>query len=336
VNRRARRVNRARRWRSGGLVGIAVQALPALRTTVYEAGVAVSVSGYVHASRTQMLGPTALFPDTFLPAVLPDIVLHREPVMLYGRANLRTATTFDALQNATVRVSGIWRVAPTLTVSPPASPPNLVAVDPVMYAPRPAVAAVRIVTLTPNLASEKRLLRTAVAGDTEVHLSDRAALAATDVLGIDEADPSRVEWVVVKSITGAVSAAEPAVATLEHPLARTHSAGALAHPTAVSAPVASQPLAFDAIAGDTTLLLSGMAGLTPTLVEIVGGGPTPEYHRLSLYRAVTNADGQWRLPPLSRVAHVTLAATHATSTSPLRTVTIEYPRREQRIDLVFT
>ena len=319
-----------------GLVGIAAQALPALASTAYDVGVDVAVPGYVRAVRTQMLGPTPLFPSTFAPAVLPDIALHREPVILYGRANLRTATTFDGLQFATIRVSGIWRTPPTLTASPPASAPNLVAVDPVLYDARPAAASVRTVMLTPNLANAKQLLRAAVAGDTEVYLSDRAALVATDVLGIDDGDPSRAEWVVVKSVAGAVSASEPAVATLEYPLARTHNAGALAHPTAVSAPVNTQPIAVDAIAGDTTLLLGGVAGLTSTTVEITGGGLTPEYHQLALYSAVTDADGQWSLPPLSRVAQVTLAATHGAATSSARTVTVEYPRREQRIDFVFT
>lgn len=318
-----------------GLVGIAVQALPGLGTTGYEVGVAVDVRGYVRASRAQMLGPTAQFPAAFFPAVLPDIRLHREPVMLHGRANLRTATTFDPLPNATVRVGGIWRTAPTLTVSPPASPPNLVAVDPVMYAGRAAASAVRVVTLMPDLTREKRLTRTSVAGDVAVHLTDRDALAPNGVLGIEVGDPMRAEWVVVKSVTGAVDVSEPCVATLEYPLARTHVAGALAHPIAVGAPSASQPLALDAIAGDTTLLLSGMAGLSPATVEIAGGG-VREYHRVALYRADTDGDGQWRLPPLSRVVQVTLAATHATATSPPRTVTIEYPRREQRVDLVFT
>lgn len=318
-----------------GLVGVPMQAVPAIRTTAYEVGVAVRVSGYVSTSRTLLLGPIPLFPTAFAPAPLGDIMMHREPAMLYGRANLRTATTFNGLPNATVRVSGIWRVAPTLTVSPPASPPNLVAMDPLMYAARPVGASVRTVTLTPNIASEKRLLRAAVAGATQVYLSDRAVLAANDVLGIDDGDPSRAEWVVVQSIVGAVSATEPAVATLAHPLARTHGAGALAHPTVVSAPIAAQPLAVDAIAGDTTLLLAAMAGMTPTTVEIVGGTPKPEYHTLSLYENITNADGQWRLPPLSRVAQITLAATHATATSPPRTVAMEYPRREQRLDLVF-
>jgi hypothetical protein len=319
-----------------GLVGTAMRALPALRTTAYEVGVAVRVPGYVATRQTRMLGPDAAFPGVFAPAALGDVAMHREPVILYGRANLRTATSFDPLPNATVRVSGIWRTAPTLTATPPASPADIAAIDPVLYAPRPASASVRIVTLTPDLANEKRLLRPLVPGTTEVHLSNRTMLAANGVLGLDETDPSRVEFLVVKSITGAVSDTEPAVATLALPTARSHAAGALAHPTGVGAPTAAQPLALDAIAGDTTLLLAGMAGMAPSAAEIVGGVAAPEYHLLALYETTTDADGQWELPPLARVAQLTLTATDTTFTTPPRTVTVEYPRREQRLDLVFS
>jgi hypothetical protein len=319
-----------------GLVGSAAQALPALRTTAYEVGVNVRAAGYVAATRTQMLGPNGSFPGIFLPAALGDVSMHHDPVLLYGRANLRTATTFDPLPNATVRASGIWRVAPTLTISPPASPANIAAVDPVMYAPRLAGASVRVVTLTPSMPAEKRLLRPAAAGDTEMHLSNRVAIAAGDLLGIDETDPSRTEWIVVQRIVGAVSDTEPAVATLAYPLARSHAADAAAHPTGVSAPTGAQPLLLGAIAGDTTLLLTGLGGITPSAVEIIGGVATPEYHLLSLYETVTDTDGQWRFPPLSRVSQLALTATHAVFTAPPRTVTVEYPRREQRLDLVFS
>jgi hypothetical protein len=319
-----------------GLVGTAIHALPALRTTAYEVGVTARAPGYIATTRTRMLGPDGSFPGVFVPAALGDVAMHREPVILYGRANVRTATAFNPLPNATVRVSGIWRSAPTLILSPPAAPANISAVDPVMYAPRPAGASMRAVTLTPDIANEKRLLCPASAGATEVFLSNRAVLAANGVLGLDETDPSRAEWIVVQGMAGAVNATEPAVVTLAFPLARSHAAGAVARPVAVSAPSGAQPLAIDAIAGDTTLLLGGLGGITSAAVEIVGGIATPEYHRLALYETVTDVDGQWQLPPLSRVAQLTLTATHATFTSPPRTVTVGYPQPEQRLDLAFS
>jgi hypothetical protein len=73
------------------------------------------------------------------------------------------------------------------------------------------------------------------------------------------------------------------------------------------------------------------------MIEIDDGTGDPEYHTLTLYRATSDADGQWRLPPLSRVSQVQLTASHATATPPQPwNASVEYPRREQRIDVVFT
>jgi hypothetical protein len=319
-----------------GLVGTPSRALPALATTAYDVGVSARAPGYVARRATQALGPIASFPTSFTPLDLGDLELHREPVMLYGRTVVRTAGGIDKLDTATVQISGIWRTAPTLSVSPPPAPADIVAVDPPLYVARSTAAAVRRRALTPDVPNEKRLQRAAVAGTTEVFLSDRKALAAGDLLGIDEADPSRAEWVRVTAIVGSTSVAEPAVATLAYPLARGHGAGSLAHPTTLGGVLATQALSLDAIAGDTTLFLASLAGLTPFTVEVDDGVAAPEYHRLALYVDVSDLDGQWRFPPLSRVAQVNLTATHATFTTPQRTATVEYPRREQRIDFTFT
>jgi hypothetical protein len=319
-----------------GLVGTPARALPALASTAYDVGVSARAAGYVSRRVTKTIGPIATFPATFTPRDLGDLELHREPVMLYGRTVVRTAGAIDKLATATIRITGIWRAAPTLTVSPPAAPADIVALDPPLYTARPLATLVRRRALTPNLANEKRLQRAAVAGATEVFLPDRKALVAGDLLGIDESDLSRAEWVKVKAIVGSTNVAEPAVATLEYPLAHGHGEGARAHPTTIGGVLAAQAVSLDAIAGDTTLLLGGLIGLTPFTVELDDGVTVPEYHRLSLYEDVSDPDGQWRLPPLSRVAQVTLTGTHAMFTVPPRTVTVEYPRREQRIDFTFS
>jgi hypothetical protein len=271
----------------------------------------------------------------YAPADLGDLAVHRTPVQLIGRAVLRGAAGEAPLPAVTVRIGGTWRTAPTLTVSPPADPPELVAVDAPMYAARPVGTALRMVALTPDLVNPKRLEQPAVAGATTVELSDRTAIVAPNVLGIDVGDPDRAEWVAIKSIAGATSDALPATVTLEHQLARTHAAGAPAHGIAVGAPTASRALGVAAIRGDTTLFTTALGALASGTVEIDDGVAPPEYHRLARYEATSDADGQWRLPPLSRVAQLTIVATHAVNTTPIRTVTLEYPRREQRLDLPF-
>jgi hypothetical protein len=43
----------------------------------------------------------------------------------------------------------------------------------------------------------------------------------------------------------------------------------------------------------------------------------------------------WRLPPIARVAQLALDAQRPPHTPLTRTVAVEYPRRSQRVDLVF-
>lgn len=318
-----------------GLVGVPTRAFPLLRLNVYEIGVTVHASGYVSHTETRNIGPVPLFPNVYAPTDLGDLAMHRTPVQLAGRAVLRGAAGDAPLPAVTVRIGGIWRTAPTLTVSPPAAPPDLVAVDAPLYAARAAGTALRLVALTPDLANPKRLEQPAVAGMTTLELSDRVAIAAPNVLGIDVGDPDRAEWVVIKGIVGATSDTLPATVTLEYPLARTHAAGAPAFGVTVGAPSTSRALDVAAIRGDTTLFTTALGAVPPGTVEVDDGVAPPEYHRLARYETTSDADGQWRLPPLARVAQLTIAATHAVNTTPVRTVTPEYPRRAQRLDLPF-
>lgn len=318
-----------------GLVGVPTRALPLLGLNTYEIGVTVHLSGFVSRTETQNIGPQPLFPGVFAPTDLGDLAMHRTPVELLGRAVLRGSAGDTPLPAVTVRIGGIWRTAPTLTVSPPADPPDLVSVDAPLYVARSVGTTLRMVALTPDLVNPKRLEQPAVAGTTTVRISDSIAIAAPNVLGFDAGDPDREEWVVIKSLSGATSAALPATVTLEHPLARTHATGAPVHGMAVGAPITSRALSVAAIRGDTTLFTTALGALAPGIVEIDDGVAPREYHRLARYETTSDADGQWRLPPLGRVAQLTIVATHAVNSTPLRTVTLEYPRREQRLDLPF-
>ena len=319
-----------------GLVGVPTRALPRLRVVTYEVGLEVRAAGYVPRTSLRAFGPIGAFPGTFAPADLGDVAMHREPVMLFGRAVVRGPAGDAPLPNATISNAGVWRTAPTLTVVPPPANPDLAFVDPPLYGARLATTNLRAVTLTPDAPNPKTLLRPAAAGATAVTISDRVALGATPLLGIDEGDPDRAEWVMVTSLVGAASPAQPAVATLAYPLARDHRAGAPAHGTTIGAPTAARTVSVDAIPGDVTLFTSPIGAFAAGTVEVDDGVAAPEYHRLARYEFVTDADGQWRLPPLSRVAQVVVAGAHATKSMPPRTVTAEYPRREQRLDLVFS
>lgn len=328
------------RWASGGivgLVGVASRAFPALRISAYDVGVRAVAGGYLPATLSQPLGPDALFPAQFTPALLPDIQLHRVPVILSGRAVVQGAGSTAPLSGANITISGIWRTAPSPVLGPPPAPADLLAVDPPLYAAQPAATTTfRDVTLVPDLLNVKRLRRGTLAGTRVLALSDRVSISAGDVLEVDPGDPGRSEAVVIAAIDGSTTDTEPAVVTLEHPFSHSHAADAVARRVDVTLPGPAQTLSVDAIEGDTTLLVTAAAGLAAGTIEIDDGTAVPQYHRMTLYNSTSNGDGFWSLPPLSRVAVAQLTATHATHPTITRTLAPEYPRREQRVDFVFT
>jgi len=320
-----------------GLVGVAARALPSLRVVAYDVGIRVSAAGYLPAMATLSIGPQAQFPGQFAPVLLPDLLLHRAPVVLSGRTVVQGLTTTLPLPGAVISISGIWRTAPTQVLAPPALPPNIVAVHPPLYAAQAAATAtLRQVTPVPDLLNDKRLLRAAPAGLRELALSNRVAIAVGDVLTLDGADPWRSESLVIAAINGATSPTDAAVVTLAHALRAGHRRDALVQRTDITAPGANETLALDAITGDTTLMVSNAVAFATGTIEVVDGGAAPQYHRLSTYTATSDADGYWSLPPLSRVAQVELRATHGAHPTITRAVVPEYPRREQRADFVFT
>jgi hypothetical protein len=94
-------------------------------------------------------------------------------------------------------------------------------------------------------------------------------------------------------------------------------------------------LTRDAIVGDQTIFLDALTDITESTVEITGAG-VAEYHRVHLYSVLSDAEGFFSLPPISRVAMMQLHASHA---GPSLDVDINFsPDYEQfgnRIDLIF-
>jgi hypothetical protein len=341
----ARRGARARAGTGGmiGILGIPVQVLPQLAAVAYELGLSARAPGYVARRATGTLGPVATFPAAFAPLDLGDLTLHREPVVIHGRTARRrtpadplTVPPSDvvALVGTTVTVTGIWRTMPQATVVTPAQPPDLVAVEPPLYAERTvATGIVHTVTLNP-IGPDKALELDASAGDTRVRLSNRINLAAPNVLALDEVNPDRTEHVRVTAVDGTVSDQQPATVTLAFPLAFPHRRGTVARRVDAVAPGADVPLATDAVGGDTTVFLAAGGFATGDAVEVRGGPAGTEYHRLLRYQTASGSGGNYRLPPLSRVAQVTIQAQRAPFPVRTTTLSVTYAAREQRVDFM--
>jgi hypothetical protein len=132
--------------------------------------------------------------------------------------------------------------------------------------------------------------------------------------------------------------------TLNYPLANEHSPGALVRKAILQAPGPTNAMARDALDGDTCLFLSSMNNLTslstlPTLnVVEISGSALPEYHTLSIFSVTSDTAGFFRLPPLSRVAQVTIRAQRSGGGS-ASTLTItygpDYGTYENHVDFIF-
>jgi hypothetical protein len=336
----AARQNVFSRVASGGLVGLAgvpVTVFPQLQTQAYEVGVTIRAEGYIPVQVTRIIGPQANFPDAFSLAQIGDVALHRTPIILRGRTVRRTSGGITPVAGATVRITGIWRTLPTANVVVPPSPANLVSLTPGLYANRNAGSgAVRTVTLTPTVGEDKQLMEPALAGTTKIRLSNRTNVSVGDVIAIDEGDINRREHLVVTAIEGASSPAQPAIVTLAHPLAVSHARGAVVRKAIVSDQGPTRAVSVDAIPGDVTLFCASIVGMTtPTFVEISGGSSEKEYHWLRPYDVASDANGDYQLPPISRVAQIAIEAQHPPDEAVVYTVGPLYPAREQYVNFTF-
>jgi len=335
----SRRAVRARSAAGGlvGLVGLPTRVMPGLALVNYELGLSIVADGYVPVTRTAFLMPIATFPAAFAPLPLGDIQLHRTGIPIRGRVMRRKPNgDLESLNGAVVRVVNIWPALPTLTVPVPPRPPNVLSLPVPLYSDRVAgTGKVRTCSLTANMAQLKTLVRPAARGDRVLFLSDRVGLAPNDVVGIDRPDGGRVEHAVVAAVDTSVPAAAAGSVSLAYPLALAHGERAEVVPVTVGAPGAPVDFTLDAIAGDTSLILTSMAGLgAPVSVEIFGG-TIREYHSAAPPRDDTDPDGFYHLPPIARAAQVRLRVEFGALTPLTAIVALDYPAREQRVDFVF-
>lgn len=307
----------------GGVVGLVGQ--PALRFPQLAAIAAplsmhVRSGTYLPLTLAATLGPIAGFPGAFAPADLGDIELHQRGVALVGCTLANASPVPLPLGGATVTIVGIWATPPPPNVPPGGFmlPPRVVSLENPLYAPRAAGTTVQAFALSPVPAEERAVLLDATPGATRVRLARRSALAVGAPLAFDSIDPGRREIVAIAGIDTPPSDDQAGWITLAQPLRHLHRAGALAVPMSVPPGGASRLLDRDAIAGDCCAFLDALppwpAG---AIVAIDPAGPAPEFHRVLPYSTVSNGDGDFALPPISRVAMVRVRAVHGGMPQPV-------------------
>jgi hypothetical protein len=284
--------------------------------------------------------PLVDFPNQFVPLAVGDVGLHRTATSLLGRIVRRVNLIPDEVAGASVELTGYWPSFPPANVDPTAvmEPPNLLALSPPFYAPRNAGSTrVQRRDWVPVAGHEAVLLLPAVAGEMRLRLSNRIGLGTGVPLIVDREDSVRRERILIAAVDTRSADDQAAWITLTHPFAHTHLDGALCQPANLLRAGVPNNLTRAAIPGDETVFLNALAGLASgDTVEVDDSGGKPEYHEVESYRAVSDGDGYFRLPPIARVAMVTLHSERVGLVSPQdERFTPDYRLAENRLTVVF-
>jgi hypothetical protein len=213
----------------------------------------------------------------------------------------------------------------------------LVALVPPVYEERAAVNQFVRRRDVVVIGTNKTLLDDVLAGENPIRLSDRLGLAVGDLIQLDAGDAEIIEVIAIANIDTSVPPDQPATVTLDYEVSQSHRRGASVFQLNALPAGAQQQLTALAASGDTCVFLDGLAGLGGAdEVEIIGP-PRSEYHRVMNFNVVSDGDGYFRLPPLSRVAQFKIHAERLVgpqlfaTTIPFRP---DYQQRENRLDLV--
>ena len=321
-----------------GLVGIPQQVFsyPDLKTDAHDFNVTLSAQGYLSHLQKVSIGPFGNFPDEFTTYDFGDVLLHRQPIVISGRVVVNGSSIATPLSGATVSVTGIWRQLPPADTDPPPDAPNVVALLPPLYFTRQTgTARLRRREMTPVMGEDKTLLEAVAQKNKRLKLSNRINLAGGDIIAIDVDDVSVVEYVTVAAIHGASTEQQVAVVSLEQELAFAHKENITVRKVLPQAPGGNNPFGVDAIIGDYCVFLNSMSDLAGTaVVEVSDGSQPDEYHRLNLFSAVTDSEGFFQLPLLSRLARLNIHVTDGTHSTNVEKYIPDYNRRENRLDII--
>ena len=320
-----------------GLVGIPQQVIPRLNAQNYPVNLTVSVKGYLARELHEEIFQDPSFPTHFAAKQI-DLALHRESVTISGRTVRVTGNTLTPLPGTEVSLTGIWRIPPPADVVVPPAPPNLIHLQSPLYLDRSAVTQFLQPRDLPVVAgSDKTLLNDVSAGTDAIQLSDRQGLAAGDVLQIDVDQPDLAEFVEVTTVPTTSAPDQPTVVTINQELMQSHRRDAVVKRTVPQPPGVPRAFTVDATTGDTCVFLDNLTGLaTGHEVQITGVPGKDEYHKLTTFSVLSDADGYYRLPPLSRVAQIEIHSEKVVGINIFQVTTAfrpDYHQRENHLDL---
>lgn len=281
-------------------------------------------------------------PVNFAPTNPGNVMLHRRPVIIRGRVVRVAGSTVTQVSGAVITITGIWRTVASTTSTTPTDPATLVSVHPPLYFDRSAASSQlepgNLPAVPDPPASEKHLLEHVPAGARDILITNQVGLSGTSILLIDADKPNLLEFVEIVAITGGATPDHPARISLRHPVVYEHRVNALVQRANSPALGPGTPFTQDAQVGDTCIFLNNLAGLTSGAEVRLSDGSNPdEYHRVRLFTVTSDANGYYRLPPVSRVAQLQIQVSDGAT--PPRIITTRFSPDctvgENQLDLIF-
>ena len=321
-----------------GLVGIPQQVFPALASQGYPPlMLKVKAPGYIPCKTSFPIVQDLNFPGTFTPSPPAELSLHRKPTVIAGRVVQANGTSTTPLSGAVISITGVWRKPPPANMTIASDPPDLVSLHPPLYSDRGAITGqLTLRNLPVILGDDKFLLDDASEGTSPVRLSNQQNLSPGDILLIDSDKPDIAEYIAIKTITGVGTVTQPATITLDYPLLHSHRRNALVQKVNPQPLGPQKQFTQEALAGDTCVFLNNVTGLTTgNQVRIAGGPNSAECHHVSLFSTISDAEGYYRLPLLSRVAQLEIRAEHGALTPVQMEFRPDYTLHENRLDFIF-
>jgi hypothetical protein len=320
-----------------GLVGTAFRIFPRLAVQSYRVNFQVQAKGFIDLDFTVGVPAGSTLPIGAAP--VPQFFMHRAPIVLGGRVARMVSGQLQPVAGASVTVTGYWRQAPPAYATVPATTTNFISLAPQLYADRPAASAtLDVLTLTPVVGSDQPLLMSIDAGATAIALPTSIGISAGDVLVIGADVPERAETMAVASAAPGVVSVGQTNVNLALPTIWAHRRGTTVRKVTVGAPTVSHPVTLDAQRGDACVFLNNLTGLSATqTVRMRSGGLPDGFHQASLLAATSDANGFYRLPPLTRAAQVRIDAKLTTpSLTGEQIIRVDYSGAEDQLDFVIS
>jgi hypothetical protein len=152
------------------------------------------------------------------------------------------------------------------------------------------------------------------------------------VLVINRDEAAITEAIELAAVDTGASDVQPAWVRLAHPTKHVHRDGAVCTEATAQAPINVTTFGRAAIPGDRVGALAvAPAYANGVVVEVADGIGVREFQRAFVYATTSDADGNFRLPPIARVAFVRLRVQHAGFADAEPIVTLDYRSAIQRV-----